>query len=59
MEAVMKSISQTAILCLTLAVSPALAQQQAQPVGKPLDLGGPVHAHVSRSRSGAIKGWLR
>jgi len=55
----MKSIFQTAILCLTLAVSPALAQQQAQPAGKPLDLGRPVHAHVSHSQRGAIKGWLR
>ena len=52
----MKSICQIAILCLTLAVSPVLAQQQAQPVGRPLDLGRPVHAHVSQSRSGAIKG---
>ena len=52
----MKSISQVAILCLTLAVSPAPAQQQAQPVGKPLDLGRAVHAHVFHSQSGALKG---
>ena len=58
----MRSIFQVVVMCLTLAVSPVLAQQPAQPAGKPLDLAKTAKiakiapATVTLSRSGAIKG---